>query len=47
MTRTLPLVIVALMYASAAVYAWRGDWWPVLYWASAGTINVAATFGMD
>lgn len=39
-----PAALVVGQAASAAVYAWHGDWWRVLYWVAGAVITTAVTF---
>lgn len=42
MEKLFPVIIITLSYAAGAVYACKGMLWPALYWAFAGSLNIAA-----
>ena len=42
----LPTVLILIDVGAAAVYAFKGQWWHVGYWAAAAFLSFCVTFGM-
>lgn len=42
--KALPVLLIVLDLAAAAVYGWSGDWRHCIYWASAAVLTASVTF---